>query len=131
RTIEFRHALIVITSNLSHDYLTTSLRPELLDRIDEIVAFKPLGFSEIERIVELQLEEVRTRIAGRSILLVLSADARRYLAHESIAAGSGARFVSRAIARYVTTPLSNALLRGEIQDGATARVEYDGTTILI
>jgi ATP-dependent Clp protease ATP-binding subunit ClpC len=131
RTIDFRHALIVITSNLSHDDLTTTLRPELLDRIDEIVSFKPLGFGEIEQIVELQLEEVRTRIAGRSIVLVLSADARRYLAHESIAAGSGARFVSRAIARYVTTPLSNALLRGEIIDGATARVEYDGTTILI
>src|SRR5579875_82794 len=131
RTIDFRHALIVITSNLDPDELSSMLRPELLDRIDEVVTFNPLGFNEIERIVDLQLEQVRARIAGRSIALILTPDARRYLAHESVAAGSGARFVSRAIARYVTTPLSNAILRGEIVDGGTARIEYDGRTIQI
>jgi ATP-dependent Clp protease ATP-binding subunit ClpC len=131
RTIDFRHALIVITSNLDPDELTSILRPELVDRIDEIVRFKPLGFNEIERVVELQLEEVRSRVAGRSITLVLSPDARRYLTHESVGAGSGARFVARTIARYVTTPLSNAILRGEIVEGATARIEYDGRSVTI
>ncbi len=131
RTIDFRHALIVITSNLDPDELATVLRPELLDRIDEIVRFKPLGFHEIEQIVELQLEDVRTRVAGRSIVIVLSPDARRFLAHESVGAGSGARFVARAIARYVTTPLSNSILRGEIAEGATARIEYDGQTLQV
>jgi ATP-dependent Clp protease ATP-binding subunit ClpC len=131
RTIDFRHALIVITSNLDPDELPAVLRPELLDRIDEVVRFKELGFNEIEQIVELQLEEVRARVAGRSIVLLLTPDARRYLAHESIGAGSGARFVARAIARYVMTPLSNAILRGELPDGATARVEYDGVTVTV
>jgi ATP-dependent Clp protease ATP-binding subunit ClpC len=131
RTVDFRHALIVITSNLDSDELTAVLRPELLDRIDEIVRFRELGFGEIERIVDLQLEEVRSRVAGRSIIILLTEDARRYLAHESVAAGSGARFVSRVIARYVTSPLSSAILRGELVDGATASIEYDGHTVNI
>ncbi len=129
RTIDFRHALVVMTSNLEPDELEVSLRPELLNRIDDVVIFAPLGFEQIERIVDLQLDDVAGRLKDRAIALVLSDDARRYLTHETIAAGNGARFVGRTIARYVTTPLSSAILSGEIPSGGTARVEYDGTTL--
>ena len=63
--------------------------------------------------------------------LDLSDPARRFLATESIAQGSGARFVARTIARHVTTPLSEAILRGRLASGNTARVDYDGSAITV
>jgi ATP-dependent Clp protease ATP-binding subunit ClpC len=131
RTIDFRHALIVMTSNVDPDDLVLALRKELLDRIDEVVTFKALGFEQIEQIVELQLRALVERLGARAVVLDLSSDARRFLAHESIAAGSGARFVQRTIARCVTSPLSSAILRGELPGGSTARVGYDGSAITV
>src|SRR5579872_1228814 len=131
RAIDFRHALIVMTSNIDPDDLALTLRKELLDRIDEIVTFSSLGFDEIEQIVELQLRALVERLGARAVLLDLTPDARRFLAHESISAGSGARFVQRTIARCVTSPLSSAILRGELPNGSTARVSYDGTAITV
>src|SRR5579872_1716698 len=131
RAIDFRHALIVMTSNVDADELQHALRKELLDRIDEVVTFRELGFGEIERIVELQLRALVERLGARAVLLDLTPDARRFLAHESISAGSGARFVQRTIARCVTSPLSSAILRGELPNGSTARVSYDGTAITV
>ena len=129
RTIDFRHAIVILTSNLDPEDVTAVLRPELLNRLDEIVRFRALGVAEIESIVDLQMREVATRLGARRVTLVLSDDARRFIAHESIAAGSGARYVARTIARLVTTPLSSALLRGDVADGANARVELRGETI--
>ncbi|MGH7327404.1 MAG: AAA family ATPase, partial [Polyangiaceae bacterium] len=131
RTIDFRHALIVMTSNIDPDDLALGLRKELLDRIDEIVNFKSLGFGEIEQIVELQLRALVERLGARAVVLDLTADARRYLAHESISAGNGARFVQRTIARCITSPLSSAILRGDLPGGSTARVAYDGNAITV
>ena len=91
--------------------------------------FRALGVAEIEAIVDLQMREVAQRLGARRVTLVLSDDARRFIAHESIAAGSGARYVARTIARLVTTPLSSALLRGNVPDGGNARVELRGETI--
>ena len=131
RAIDFRHALIVMTSNIDPDDLALTLRKELLDRIDEIVTFSSLGFDEIEQIVELQLRALVERLGARAVLLDLTPDARRFLAHESISAGSGARFVQRTIARCVTSPLSSAILRGELPRGSTAHVRYDGNAITV
>ena len=131
RTIDFRHALVVLTSNLDPDDLTMSLRSELLDRIDEIVVFAPLGVPEIEQIVELQLRALTERIGSQAIRLELSGAARGFLAETSMASGNGARDVARSIARHVATPLSGAILRGELSGGQTARVEYDGQNIVV
>jgi len=129
RTIDFRHAIVILTSNLDPEDVTAVLRPELLNRLDEVVRFRALGVAEIETIVDLQMREVATRLGARRVTLVLSDDARRFIAHESISAGSGARYVARTIARLVTTPLSSALLRGDVAEGANARVELRGETI--
>jgi ATP-dependent Clp protease ATP-binding subunit ClpC len=129
RTIDFRHAIVILTSNLDPEDVTAVLRPELLNRLDEIVRFRALGVAEIEAIVDLQMREVATRLGARRVTLVLSDEAKRFIAHESIAAGSGARYVARTIARLVTTPLSSALLRGDVADGTNARVELHGETI--
>jgi ATP-dependent Clp protease ATP-binding subunit ClpC len=129
RTVEFRHAIVILTSNLDAGDITLVLRPELLNRLDDIVRFRALGVPEIEAIVDLQMFEVGKRLGARRVTLVLSDEARRFIAHESIAAGSGARYVARTIARLVTTPLSSALLRGEVRDGGSARVELRGEQI--
>ncbi|HEX3466256.1 MAG TPA: ATP-dependent Clp protease ATP-binding subunit [Candidatus Elarobacter sp.] len=131
RTIDFRHAIVVLTSNLERDELEAALRPELLDRIDEIVYFKELGPGEIERIVALQIALLADRLGAHTMRLDLSDTARRFLATESSSQGSGARYVARAIARHVTTPLSEAILRGRLASGHTARVDYDGGAITV
>jgi ATP-dependent Clp protease ATP-binding subunit ClpB len=120
-----------MTSNIDPGELEMALRKELLDRIDETVLFRALGVPEIESIVELQLRALVERLGARAVVLDLSADARRFLAKESIAAGSGARFVQRTIARCVTSPLSGAILRGQLPSGSTARVGFDGKAITV
>ncbi|MDB5072832.1 MAG: ATPase, partial [Candidatus Eremiobacteraeota bacterium] len=125
RTIDFRHAILVLTSNLDREELEATLRPELIDRIDEIVVFRELGSREIEQIVTLQVALLADRLGAHAMRLDLSETARRFLAAESSSQGSGARYVARAIARHVTTPLSDAILRGRLASGHTARVDYD------
>jgi ATP-dependent Clp protease ATP-binding subunit ClpC len=130
RTIDFRHAIVILTSNADPDELEIYLRPELLNRIDDVVHFNALGAAEIEAIVELQMHAVAERLGALHVSIVLSTDARKFLALESIAAGSGARYVARTIARLVTNPLSTAILRGDIKEGGAARVELgDGERI--
>jgi ATP-dependent Clp protease ATP-binding subunit ClpC len=131
RTIDFRHAIVVLTTNLERDEIEGTLRPELIDRIDEIVYFKELGPREIERIVALQVTLLAERLGAHAMRLDLSDSARRFLAKESSSSGSGARYVARAIARHVTTPLSEAILRGRLAGGHTARVDYDGSAITV
>jgi ATP-dependent Clp protease ATP-binding subunit ClpC len=131
RTIDFRHAIVVMTSNLDRDELEATLRAELIDRIDEIVVFKELGSREIEQIVTLQVALLAGRLGAHAMRLDLSEPARRFLARESSAQGSGARYVARAIARHVTTPLSEAILRGKLTTGHVARVDYESGAITV
>jgi ATP-dependent Clp protease ATP-binding subunit ClpC len=130
RAVDFRHAIVILTSNADPSELEIYVRPELLNRIDDVVRFNDLGEREIEAIVELQMHAVAERLGALRISIVLDAGARRFLATESMAAGSGARYVARTIARLVTNPLSSAILRGDIKEGGRARVELrDRNTI--
>jgi ATP-dependent Clp protease ATP-binding subunit ClpB len=131
RAIDFRHAIVVLTSNLDREDLVGVLRGELLDRIDEVIVFAELGLPEIERIVALQVALLAERMGAHAMRLELTEPARVFLATESMAAGDGARNVARSISRYVATPLSGAILRGEILSGQTARVAYDGKEITV
>ncbi len=132
RAIDFRHSIVILTSNAEPDELDLVVRPELLNRIDDIVRFNPLGEREIEQIVELQLHAVAERLGALRISIVLSDAARRFLARESSSAGSGARFVARTIARLVTNPLSSAILTGQIREGGAAAVDLgDDDTLLV
>ena len=131
RTIDFRHAIVVLTSNLDREDLLASLRGELLDRIDEIVEFAELGVADIERIVELQIQLLAERLGAHAMRLELTDRARGFLARSSMDAGDGARNVARSIARFVATPLSAAILRGDIRSGHVAQVAFDGNTITV
>jgi len=123
RAIDFRHAIVILTSNADPAELEVYLRPELLNRIDDVVHFNVLNEADIEAIVDLQMHRVAERLGVLRVSIVLSDAARRFLATESIAAGSGARYVARTIARLVTNPLSTAILRGDVKEGGAARVE--------
>ncbi|GAC1547671.1 MAG: ATP-dependent Clp protease ATP-binding subunit [Vulcanimicrobiaceae bacterium] len=123
RAIDFRHAIVILTSNADPTELDVFLRPELLNRIDDVVHFNALGAKEIEAIVDLQMHAVADRLGALRVSIILTDDARHFLAMESLAAGSGARYVARTIAKLVTNPLSTAILSGKIKEGGAARVE--------
>jgi len=131
RTVDFRHAIIILTTNLDEDEVPVALRRELIDRIDEIVPFRELGIEQIEAIVEIHVDALAKRLGARNVSLELSDDAKVYLARVSMAAGSGARYVHRTVSHYVSTPLSAALLRGELKDGRSAEVTLDGDALCV
>jgi ATP-dependent Clp protease ATP-binding subunit ClpC len=131
RTIDFRHALIVLTTNLQDDEVPIAFRSELLNRIDEIVPFEELGLPQIEAIVTIHVDALARRLGARNVALKLSDEAKLYLARVSMAAGSGARYVQRTVSHYVSTPLSTALLRGELREGCAADVMLDGDALRV
>jgi ATP-dependent Clp protease ATP-binding subunit ClpB len=103
--------------------LQSHFRPEFLNRVDEIVMFKPLTLAEIERIVDLQLEELRERLADMRITLEVTAAARRFIADQGFDPAYGARPLRRLISREVETRVGRALLRGDAADGGTILVD--------
>jgi ATP-dependent Clp protease ATP-binding subunit ClpC len=131
RTIDFRHTIIILTTNLAQDELSFALRNELLNRIEEIVPFEELGLAQIEAIVTIHVDALAGRLGARNVRLDLSDDAKLYLARVSMGAGSGARYVARTVSHYVSTPLSTALLRGELRDGSAARVTLEGDALQV
>ena len=103
--------------------LQSHFRPEFLNRVDEIVVFKPLTLAEIERIVDLQLEELRERLADMRITLAVTAEARRVIADQGFDPAYGARPLRRYISRELETRVGPALLRGDATDGGTISVD--------
>jgi ATP-dependent Clp protease ATP-binding subunit ClpB len=93
-------------------------RPEFLNRVDDIVLFKPLVQDEIEQIVELMLDELRERLAERRIALEVSEDARGVIAKEGFDPVYGARPLRRFIARELETRIGRVLLADEVPDGS-------------
>jgi ATP-dependent Clp protease ATP-binding subunit ClpB len=140
RTVDFRNTVIIMTSNVGSPYLLEGVsesgeiredarervmgelrvhfRPEFLNRVDDIVLFKPLTLGEIEQIVELQIADVRSRLADRRMTLELTNSARELIAQEGYDPVYGARPLRRFIQREVETRIGRALLSGEIADGS-------------
>jgi ATP-dependent Clp protease ATP-binding subunit ClpB len=145
RTVDFRNTVLIMTSNIGSEYLLEGVtadgevkdearsmvmrtlqshfRPEFLNRVDEIVMFKPLTLAEIERIVDLQLEELRERLADMRITLDITPAARRLIADEGFDPAYGARPLRRLISREVETQVGRALLRGDAADGGAIAVD--------
>jgi len=124
RTVDFRNTVLIMTSNLrSVDAMREHFRPEFLNRLDEIVEFKPLSREQIGEIVELQLQRLRERLADRGITLELSDEAKELLAEQGWDPTYGARPLKRAIQRSLENPLALRLLEGEFGDGDTIRVD--------
>ncbi|MDR2984244.1 MAG: ATP-dependent chaperone ClpB [Nocardiopsaceae bacterium] len=145
-TVDFRNTVVIMTSNIGSVYLlegATSdgeikpdardrvldemrarFRPEFLNRLDEIVLFKPLTEPEIERIVDLMFNDLRTRLADRQLTLELTEDARQHIATQGYDPVYGARPLRRYIARDVETRIGRALLSGDAEPGTVILVDY-------
>ncbi|HEV8364858.1 MAG TPA: ATP-dependent chaperone ClpB [Gemmatimonadaceae bacterium] len=136
RTVDFRNTVIIMTSNVGSTFIlehaqedwglvetqvTAALRqtfkPEFLNRVDDIIMFRPLGQEHISQIVELQFERVRQLLAERKITLELTDRAKQLLAAEGYDPAFGARPLKRAIQRLVQNPLALQLLEGKFSDG--------------
>jgi ATP-dependent Clp protease ATP-binding subunit ClpB len=131
RTVDFRNTVLIMTSNLrSADELHGRFRPEFLNRIDEIVEFKPLSRDEIAEIVELQLERLRHRLAERHLAIELTEAAKEALAEAGWDPAYGARPLKRAIQRLVENPLALRLLEGDFADGDAIRIDAHGDELV-
>src|SRR5438034_8357853 len=111
-----------MTSNLrSIEQMRELFRPEFLNRIDEIVEFKPLTKEQLGEIVELQLTRLRARLADRGIELELTDEAKQIVSDAGYDSTYCARPLKRALQRLVENPLALSLLEGEFSDGDTVR----------
>ncbi|GAA3469896.1 ATP-dependent chaperone ClpB [Nonomuraea roseola] len=147
RTVDFRNTVVIMTSNIGSQHLLDGVtadgeikpqaresvmgelrmhfRPEFLNRVDDIVLFKPLTEAEIERIVDLMFIDIRNRLASRRLTLEVTEDARRLIANQGYDPVYGARPLRRFIAREVETRIGRALLAGDVPDGSTITVGAD------
>jgi ATP-dependent Clp protease ATP-binding subunit ClpB len=113
-----------MTSNIrTADALGEFFRPEFLNRIDEVVQFKPLTREQIADIVELQLTRLRARLAERGLQLDLTDAAKEVLAEAGWDPAYGARPLKRALQRLIENPLALRLLEGDFGEGDTIRVD--------
>jgi ATP-dependent Clp protease ATP-binding subunit ClpB len=153
RTVNFRDTVLIMTSNIGSQYLLDGVtadaqitpqarelvmselrhhfRPEFLNRIDDIVLFSPLTQTQIEQIVELMFNDLRTRLAERHINMEISDEARRFIAAQGFDPVYGARPLRRFIAHEVETRIGRALLTNAIPDGATIHVELKGDELVV
>jgi ATP-dependent Clp protease ATP-binding subunit ClpB len=148
RTIDFRNTVLIMTSNLGsqaiqemsgQDFekvrnavigvLREHFRPEFLNRIDEVIVFKPLTEDQLTAIVDIQLKRLENRLAERRLSLVVTDAARRLLAQRGWDPVYGARPLKRAIQRLVQDPLAMMLLEGKFSDGDTITVDAKGGEI--
>ena len=114
RTADFKNTIIIMTSNATREQLRMVMRPEFLNRIDEIITFQQLSENEIEQVVRLQLSRVQKMLEPQGFQLQVSDHAVRWLAQEGYDPDMGARPVKRAIQHYVLNDLSKKLLADEI-----------------
>jgi ATP-dependent Clp protease ATP-binding subunit ClpB len=106
--------------------LRRHLRPEFLNRIDEVIVFRPLGLDEIKQVVDIQAAHLRKRLAEKRIGLELADGAKALLAREGFDPVFGARPLKRTLQRQVQDPLALKLLEGELLPGDTVRVDARG-----
>jgi len=144
RTVDFRNTILVMTSNVGSQWLLESgldeeekeamveralhekFRPEFLNRIDEVVHFHSLDRAALERIIEIQIDLLRRRLADRGIEIELDPEARIYLAEAGYDPVFGARPLKRAVQKHVQDALAMAVLQGRVRQGDRVRVVRQG-----
>ncbi len=153
RTVDFKNTVVILTSNLGSQFYADPLgrmdgvdettqtsfddtrqlvletvrsffRPEFINRLDDIIVFRPLGVNEIKKIVRIQVNLLARRLAERRIELVLTDAAASHLASAGFDPVYGARPLKRAVQKEVLNPLAQSLLRGEVMDGQKLTVDY-------
>ena len=143
RVVSFKNTIIIMTSNVGsqfiaganaqsdpdevqrkvNDALRQTFRPEFLNRIDDVVVFHALGLSDIEKIVDIQLKDVRARLARERITLDLTSTAKQSLAFDGLDPVFGARPLKRLIQRQVVDNVANLIIDGKVGEGDTVKVD--------
>ena len=150
RVVDFRNAVIIMTSNLGTEFahksgplgfvpnadpelvadhkkieraMRETFRPEFLNRIDEIIVFSPLSLDQVKQMVDLQMHSVAERLGEQGLVVELTDDARAWLAQQGYDPQYGARPLRRALQRFVESPLSVQLLKGAFRRGDVVLVE--------
>ena len=103
--------------------LRAQFRPEFLNRIDDIILFRPLGLEELKAIADIQLARLKTRLSEKKLTLLLTDRAKTFLAKEGYDRVFGARPLKRIIQRDILNPLAVELLQGRFQEGVTIEVD--------
>jgi ATP-dependent Clp protease ATP-binding subunit ClpB len=140
RTVDFKNTVVILTSNVgSHHIMSIAdedqmraavmeelrqhFRPEFLNRLDETVVFHRLDASQLRRIVDIQLERFRKRLADRELMLEVTDAAKDYLGEIGYDPTFGARPLKRAIQKHLENPLAEEILAGRFVPGDTIRVD--------
>ncbi len=143
RTVDFRNTLIILTSNLGSEHLSSGrsvddarenvmasvrahFRPEFLNRLDELLIFNRLSMDQMHHIVDLQVGDVQRLLADRKVTLELDQASKDWLAETGFDPIYGARPLRRVIQRAIQNPLASLILKGEVPDGTTVRVQATG-----
>jgi ATP-dependent Clp protease ATP-binding subunit ClpC len=156
RTVDFKNTVIIMTSNLGteefhrgeigfpsrrdesseqrlraaiENALKQTFRPELLNRIDDVIIFHPLTEEHLKKIVDLLIREVENRLAERNIKLEVTEEAKAWLVQKGYDPVYGARPLRRAIQRYVENPISTKILQGEFKEGDTIVISLEGDNL--
>src|SRR5687767_7821166 len=146
RTVDFKNTVIAMTSNIGSaqiqemsgkgaeeweveaavkEMLKQHFRPEFINRVDEVIVFHPLSRDQLTRIVDVQLEHLRKRLAARNLKLQTSDAAKRLLADEGYDPNYGARPLKRVIQHRIENPLASRILKGEFAEGDTIVIDVD------
>ena len=144
RTVDFRNAIVILTSNLGSQFLADpalaeaekrekvmstvrgAFKPEFLNRLDDVILFDPLSVEEIEEIVALQIAQLEKRLEHRRIRLDVSESARSILARDGYDPAYGARPLRRLVQREIGDQLAQMILSGAVSDGDLVRVDAAG-----
>ena len=149
RTVDFKNTIIIMTSNVGSRWiqelgesrreemesrvteaLQSKFKPEFLNRIDEIIIFDNLTQEQIAEIVDIQVKRLGSRLAQMNMTLVLSENARNFLAEKGFDQIYGARPLKRAIQKYIENPLSMEILQGNIPEGTKLRADVKGDGVV-
>ncbi|MBN1552846.1 ATP-dependent chaperone ClpB [bacterium] len=147
RVVDFKNTVIIMTSNIGSEYLLETLsssseikpetrnlimknlntyfRPEFLNRVDDIIIFKPLTLEEIEKIVDLLMENIRSRLEQKSISMELTESARKFIAEAGYDPVFGARPLKRYIQRELETRIGRALIEGSLVEGGNIFINVE------
>ncbi len=150
RTVDFRNTVLIMTSNLGAAYLSTEtlaseqefdhareqvlrlvrehFRPEFLNRVDDLVIYRPLGSAQMSQILDMRLDELRRLLAPRAISLEITEPARQLILITGSDAAYGARPLKRALQRMIQDPLAIRILNGEVEHGQHVRIDVDRTS---
>ena len=144
-TVDFKNTIVIMTSNIGSNYLIDNIkqdgsiepavknrveeklksnfRPEFINRIDDIVVFSPLTSSQIGRIIDISLNDIRERLGERGIDINLSYAAKELIQREAYTPAYGARPIKRYLQRHIETKIAEMIVRGEVMDDSVIKID--------